>query len=397
MGALELDTNPEWLIWARKTAKYRIETVASKIKESPETIKNWEKTGKIEYNNLLKLAEYYQRPTSVFFSKIKPKYDKETPDFRTFGGGVKNNISPSVAFEIRNAKFKRRNLLNIKEECPEFSTNEFKFKNIYYENEDGIPEIIRSKLKISGADIRTKKLKYWIEKLESMGILVFEFYDIDPDEMRGYAIYYDNLPIIGINHRESDNPKKFTLFHELTHLLLKKEGISNLYGYELGKKDEIVCNKIAAEILVPSNLFKTIIIEYEYEKFRKKDVEKLAKEFKVSKDVIIRKALNLNFISKQEYELRKEEFNTYLKYKKSGKRKIKGLSSEKNEKKLSLEEKYQREATKALTMNGHYYTKKLFEAYDNDLISDLDLSDSLNVSLDIVRKLYENISLEESI
>jgi hypothetical protein len=42
MGALELDTNPEWLIWARKTAKYRIETVASKIKEIPETIKNWE-------------------------------------------------------------------------------------------------------------------------------------------------------------------------------------------------------------------------------------------------------------------------------------------------------------------------------------------------------------------
>jgi hypothetical protein len=48
-----------------------------------------------------------------------------------------------------------------------------------------------------------------------------------------------------------------------------------------------------------------------------------------------------------------------------------------------------------LKKNGNYYTKKLFEAYENELISDFELSRDLDVSMYVVRKLHENYFNEE--
>jgi Zn-dependent peptidase ImmA (M78 family) len=399
MESTKLNINTEWLVWARVTAHYKIKDIAEKIKKREEVIEEWEKTGEIEYNALLELSKYYQRPTSVFFSKSSPKYEETISDFRTFTSEIKKEISPKIALEIRNAKYKRQTLLNIETESNEFNIPEFKFKNLNNISDKEISEVLMNKFGRDRATRNQRKLKDWIIKVESLGILVFEFYGIDPEELRGYALYYDKLPIIGINHSEYDNPKKFTLFHELAHLLKKKEGISNLNGYNLKKKEEISCNKIAAEFLVPTKLFKNIITDKKITKFDEKSIESLSKEFKVSKDVIIRRALDLKLIDKNEYKKRSKDFNSYLderKIQSKTNKRIRKNEETKEIEKLSQEEKYKRQASEAQTRNGNYYIKKLFEAYDKDLISDLDISNDLDVSLNVIRKLQENISIEGS-
>jgi Zn-dependent peptidase ImmA (M78 family) len=402
MESAKLNINTEWLVWARKTSHYKINDIAKKMKKDEGFVEELEKTGEIEYNTLLELSKHYQRPTSVFFSKGSPKYEETIPDFRTLASETKKEISPKIALEIRNAKYKRQTLLNIETESNEFKLPKFKFNNLNNASDKEISEVLMDELEGNRANLSILKLKNWITKIESLGVLVFEFYGINPEELRGYALYYDKLPIIGINHREYDNPKKFTLFHELAHLLVKKEGISNLKEYNLEKKEEIRCNKIAAEFIVPTKLFKQIITEKRIKNFDKENIRILSKTFKISKDVIIRKALDLKLIDNTEYKNKQNDFNSYLDERKKQTTTNKSLNEKtdktdetKESKKLSTEEKYKRQASEAQTRNGNYYIKKLFEAYDKDLISDLDVSIDLDVSLNVVRKLQENISIEE--
>lgn len=79
-----VEANPEWLIWARKTANYNIEEIAKKINVKVEKIEKWEETGKIAYKELIELAKSYRRPPIIFFNVNEPVYDeKSLPDFRT--------------------------------------------------------------------------------------------------------------------------------------------------------------------------------------------------------------------------------------------------------------------------------------------------------------------------
>ena len=406
MSSVKISTNSEWLVWARKTAYYDVESIAKKINKTPETIKKWEESGKIEYDNLVELAKYYQRPTSVFFSKSKPNYEKEDiRDFRTFDN--KNNvvITPEIEFELRNARFRRKILLNLENEYDNFEISDFLFKDFNSENIENLAQKIRSIIGMKPARFGYS-LNYWIGKLESNGILVFEFYGLDPDEIRGYALYNDKLPIIGINHREYKNPQKFTLFHELAHILLKQNSISNILDYDLRFDVETICNQIAAEILVPSQMFKKKVPERE-DNLKSNDINFLANFFNVSKDLIIRKGIDLGFITNNIYKKRNAEFKFYLHERKPNKTKNKEKTIEKisnwemnkedETKKLSSDEKYQKQASEILRKNSNYFIKKIFEAYNNDLISDLELARDLNTSLYVIDKIKENISKEESL
>jgi Zn-dependent peptidase ImmA (M78 family) len=391
MSLAKLSTNNEWLVWARKTACYDKETIAKKLNISIETIKQWEETGEIEYKNLLKLAKEYKRPTMMFFSRSKPKYEKETTFFRTINN-INKPITPKIAFEIRHAKFRRENLLRIEKEVIDYEIPKFTLKNLRNEDFKKIPITLNDKLEMNNIHIKKEKIGHWIKKIESLGILVFEFYNINIDEMRGYALYDDKLPIIGINHRESENSKKFTLFHELAHLLIKKESISTANSYFFIDKDEQVSNEIAAETIVPTYIFENEIKSYKIDEFSPQNIQKLAKYFKVSSDVIVRRALTLKFIDKQTYENRVEEFNGYFKSKKhihNKKSKNKNVVKEKEDKerKINAEKQDKRDATLAIRKNGTYYTETLIDAYENNTISDLDLSTNLGVSLEVVQKI----------
>lgn len=390
-----LNVNTKWLKWARTSVKYEKDDVANKLNVNPDKITEWEETGKLTQNELMALSDIYEVSPYTFFDGNDPVYDKEIPDFRTINS-KKINLPPEIMFELRRAKENRQTLLDFEEDFDDFEFPLFSSNTINSDNPIIVAEQIRNLLKM-GRFNSHKKLEYWINSLESLGILVFEFYNIEPEQLRGYALYYDKLPIIGINHRESSNAKKFTLFHELAHLIMKKDGISNINEYYFTNNEETYCNKVAAETLLPTKLFKKHIEDTSsFDKFETKDIKRLSKIFHVSNQVIVRKALDLGLIKRSEYNNRIKEFNEYINPPKKNKSKnVTNKPQSKVEKPKDIDKGLHNKAKMALTKNGKYFTKLLIKAYDEELITDIDVALELKVSLEVMSKIISIIEKED--
>lgn len=86
-----------------------------------------------------------------------------------------------------------------------------------------------------------------IEVLEDNGIKIIEVSEDDSFEgLSGYA--NDNIPLIVINSRLDNEHKRFTLLHELGHLIMEFE--DNVTAKEI----ENLCNIFASELLLPSSV-----------------------------------------------------------------------------------------------------------------------------------------------
>ena len=85
------------------------------------------------------------------------------------------------------------------------------------------------------------------------------------DELSGVIFIRDNIPIIGINAIHHPNRQRFTLAHELGHLVLHKNFITNMVHVDKNfpfllrdskaatgtDRIEIEANQFAAELLMP--------------------------------------------------------------------------------------------------------------------------------------------------
>ncbi|HCT5764821.1 TPA: ImmA/IrrE family metallo-endopeptidase [Klebsiella variicola] len=97
--------------------------------------------------------------------------------------------------------------------------------------------------------------------LEKKGILVFKNgivksntkRTIDPNEFRGFCLIDEMVPCVFVNGTDSYSAQVFTLFHEVAHIWVGKAGVSN---WQFDNKIESFCNKVAAEVLMPHDLFK---------------------------------------------------------------------------------------------------------------------------------------------
>lgn len=392
-----VNVNTKWLKWARTSVKYEKDDVARKLNINPEKITEWEETGELTHDELIALSDVYEVSPYTFFDGNDPVYDKEIPDFRTINS-EKIKLTPEIMFELRRAKENRETLLNFEEDFDDFEFPLFSSYTLDSTNPLIVAENIRNLLEMSRSNSH-RKFDYWINLMESLGILVFEFYNIEPEQLRGYALYYDKLPIIGINHKESTNAKKFTLFHELAHLIMKKDGISNINEYTIINNDEAYCNKIAAEVLVPNKLFKNYIRDNSsYKKFRVEDIKGLSKIFNVSRQVIVRRALDLGFISRVDYNNRIKEFNEYInppKKNNSNKNVNSKLQPKKDNKSKDSDKGLHNKAKIALRKNGNYFTSLLIKAYEEDIITDIDMALELKVSLEVMSKIISIMEKED--
>ena len=98
-----------------------------------------------------------------------------------------------------------------------------------------------------------------------------------------------------INNADSKSAQMFTVAHELAHIWTGKSA-----GFDFRKlqpandPNEILCDKVAAELLVPEGSFTTLWSA-------NKNFRNVARYFKVSEIVIARRALDLNQITKKQF------------------------------------------------------------------------------------------------
>lgn len=143
------------------------------------------------------------------------------------------------------------------------------------------------------------------QKIEAAGILLFKSgivrsntkRGLSVKEFRGFAIADKLAPVIFINGKDSPAAWIFTLAHEVAHIWLGQSGISDNPAGATSNKAELACNRIAAELLTPTQQF----IEA-WEKNQGANIDELSRIFKVSRLVIARRALDLKKTSLDFYK-----------------------------------------------------------------------------------------------
>jgi Zn-dependent peptidase ImmA (M78 family)/transcriptional regulator with XRE-family HTH domain len=305
--------NPEILVWARKTVKLSVDLAAHKIGTTPERLNEWEAgINKPSIKQLYKIADVYKRPFALFYFPEPPKHFKPLKDFRLFPSNVLFSENDEYQFQINLLSFQRKRELALElYEMLDEKPPKFYLRSDIKESPEVVSKKIIEYLKINHNDIANIEpgydaLNYWKNLLELKGILVFQTSKVPLYIMRGACIAEELLPVVIINGYDSPNGRIFSIFHELTHITLRSGSISN---FRLREKDfydqiEIYCNRIAAEILVPSE----ILLEMDVVKvhglnkmtWNYNELKYLAGKFCVSQEVILRRLLthkrtNLSF------------------------------------------------------------------------------------------------------
>ena len=156
---------------------------------------------------------------------------------------------------------------------------------------------------------------YLRERLENKGIFVQCFTDVPVEIVRGFSIYEQDLPIIGINDNDRPPAKSFSLIHELVHLIKRESSVCNvMYNATSSQSEEVFCNAVAGELLVPKDALAIVLHSGKYAKpYKVDDIAAIAKRFSVSREVIVRRLLDNGQISTMEYETYSEEFHREIK------------------------------------------------------------------------------------
>lgn len=329
MAGNKAHINPGLLIWARTTLKMNTVFASEKIGVAETTLLKWE-TGedKPSILQLIKIAHVYQRPFSLFFLPEPPKHFKPLKDYRRFAYYIITEKDEYLLEkEILHAHQNRNNallLLNLlKEEIPKFT-----LKIQMNEDTRSTATKIANFLKINRQDIRKippgyGALNYWKHFFEDNGIMIYQTTGIPLEVMRGACIAKTILPVILINSNDSENGRIFTLFHELIHITLREDSISNFRFHQrhLYDKVESFCNQVAAEILVPSEILlsHTIVINHTSGiDWTDSELTVLANNFCVSKEVILRRMLSLGKTTNKFYNNFRNTFNPRTKDKIKG-------------------------------------------------------------------------------
>lgn len=225
---------------------------------------------------------------------------------------------------------------------------------------------------------------YLREKIEAAGIFVHCFTDVPMEMARALAIYDKDMPIIGLNDEDRPPAKSFSMIHELVHIFKRESSLCN--DMRSIRDEEVFCNAVAGELLVPKvALESTIKIKNMSKPYSKHDIEYLADKFSVSKEVIIRRLLDTGYIDDTIYETYADEFRRDVELQKEERKiaKQEGRSLPGPKKVVSRE---------AIDRTSPTVCKVLCHGYGNEIYSKQDIARHLGISQKHVNKFLMEVA-----
>ena len=158
----------------------------------------------------------------------------------------------------------------------------------------------------------------------SIRIVVFQMTDVSEEEARGFSIYAENLPAVVVNVKDAPNGRLFTMLHELAHLALRQAGICDLREDQTGQVPhyvEVFCNYVAGAALIPQGALESLPLLQSKPigaHWADEEIDSIARSFRCSREVFVRRLLTLGRISEQFYREKRNQYRgEYLDTKKA--------------------------------------------------------------------------------
>jgi len=308
---------PDVLKWARERAQFTPDGAAQKAKVRLDRLLAWEEgETRPTFRQAQKLAKAFHVPFGYLFLPSPPREQLNIPDLRT----VDSRMTPGFSLEfidlyhdiLRKQEWFREHLLQEGSKPLPF-IGKFSIESNYRE----VANDIRRELSFDD-DLRASSgsweqfITRFIEQAEDAGIIVMRnsivgintHRHLSVDEFRGFAISDPIAPLIFINSADAKSAQIFTFAHELIHLWVGVSGVSNplLNKKKNGihnQKTETLCNRTAAELLVPEAQFKA---DWDSVLSTRDNLDYLSKKYRVSQLVIARRGYDLDLLTYDEFQ-----------------------------------------------------------------------------------------------
>jgi Zn-dependent peptidase ImmA (M78 family) len=329
----EAAISPDVLEWARERAGIPFDMLAKRFKRYPSWIDG---RGGPTFQQLETLSSVLHLPMGMFFLPDPPEEKLPLPDFRRISEPEVQRPSTELIDTIhicqRRQRWYRDYLAGSGSETLQFVSSAE-----VGDQPAVVAGHIRTTLKLevgsrNEAANWEEFLRRFISLARDAGILVMingvvgnnTHRALNPREFRGFAISDPLAPLVFVNGADTKAGQIFTVAHELAHIWVGRDGVSNIAADDLPEslepdlKVERFCNAVAAEVLVPMAQLANVNLPSDVDMAK----SLIARIFRVSTLVALRRMKDLGRLSSGEfqaaYEAELEFLRNKVNLKKSG-------------------------------------------------------------------------------
>ena len=362
----EISVASSVLRWTRETIGKSIDDVAKRLDLSENIVEKWESGEKRPtLKQLRELSAFYKRPLAVFFLAVPPQEPPLPVDFRALPKTIKKPFSEQTLLAMRRARRLQSLALDMNKSLEQGSRVEIGQATLS-DDPQTLGDRARERLRVTmeeqfGWEDEAAALSDWKRHVEEAGVLIFEL-SFPIDEGRAFSFAETDQPAIVLNSNDATNGRTFSLFHEYAHLLLGQSGICDLS--EEGKTIEQFCNRFSGELLVPRQgllAHPLVKVHGRQPAWDEEDLQQIARQFKVSREVILRQLLIVGQTTQRFYQSKREGWEKEQYKKRKGGRRI--------------------PERQCVRQNGIPFTSLVLESARLEKITYRDVSDYLSISL----------------
>ncbi len=298
---------PRLLVWARERSGLSVDDLTHKFPKLAE----WESG---EWAPTLKQLEDFARathtPVGFLFLPEPPEEQVPIPDYRTIGDLGVRRPSPDLLdtiFACQQRQEWYRDFAQVTREDPVAFVGSLTTSVPVVE----AAELIRTTLRFDPSErghTWSDALRTLVDHAEELGVLVMvsgvvganTHRKLDPDEFRGFSLVDRLAPLVFVNGADTKAAHIFTLTHELVHLFLGETALDDAdLGAAPTNPVERWCNQVAAEVLVPLGSLRDALSP---DIPVADELESLARRFKVSTLVVLRRVHDAGRLSWDAYQ-----------------------------------------------------------------------------------------------
>lgn len=291
---------------------------AAKTSASVDDILEWESgASSPTFVQLKRMAAVYKRSTATLMLPSVPRGAKPPKDFRTIANQHGHPLTAKTFKAIRRAE-RVQSLANelaedlgivLKPALPQLSASA-----------DPETEALRLHQALVAGEGNTRPLRdkqktyeLWRARAERLGVLVIQA-TLDRNECRAFSLSSDSAPLVLVNSVEYPAPRSFSLIHELAHLALRASALCDMEEPEVktypASSLEVFCNHVAGAVLVPTVQLRALPQMLSHSsQWDDLELEDMAAEFGVSKEVMLRRLLIHGATTQVFYEAKREEWS----------------------------------------------------------------------------------------